>query len=295
MKPYLELLRPRHWIKNAAVLCALPFGMLQHGLACLPTLAAAFGAFCLAASAIYALNDVLDRREDLEHPAKRHRPVARGAVSPTAAMLMSAALAAGAMGLSTFIPDPTFRFEALVGGYLVLMVAYSIMLKHQVILDVIVIATGFVIRASAGAVAASVYISPWLIVCTFTLCLFLGFGKRRSEVSSIADAASAQKHRRTLASYTPDLLNQLLSMSATIALVTFLVYILDDDIETVFHKRRLIYTFPLAVYGIFRYAMVIESGTLTGPTEIILKDRGLFAVIGLWGMSCLAIVYFTRL
>lgn len=295
MSPYLALLRPRHWIKNAAVLCALPFGVLQHGLGCLPTLAAAFGAFCLAASAIYALNDVLDRREDLEHPKKRHRPVASGAVSPTAALILAAALAAGAMGLSFLIPDTHYRFQALIGGYLVLMVAYSVALKHQVILDVIIIATGFVIRASAGAVAVSVYISPWLIVCTFTLCLFLGFGKRRSEVSSIADEDSARKHRRTLALYTPDLLNQLLSMSATIALVTFLVYILDDDIDTVFEKRRLIYTFPLAVYGIFRYAMVIESGTLTGPTEIILKDRALFAVIGVWGLSCLAIVYFTRL
>ncbi len=292
MGVYVELLRIRQWIKNVAVLAALPFGWLEYQFACTADMALAFGAFCLASSAVYSFNDVLDRREDLLHPGKRNRPVARGAVSPPAAILFAAVLAAGAIALSFLVEDR--RFTACVAGYLVLMLAYTLFLKHEPILDVIIIACGFVLRTVAGAIAVGVYISPWLVVCTFTLCLFLGFGKRRSEIYALNDADVAAQHRKTLTRYSADLLNQLLSTSAGVALVTFMLYIMGTDSlpgqTVVFDKKPLLYTFPLVAYGLFRYAMLIESGEVTGPTDIILKDRILLAVVVLWMATSAAIV-----
>ena len=292
MGAYVELLRIRQWIKNVAVLAALPFGWLEYGFACSAAMALAFGAFCVASSAVYSFNDVLDRREDLIHPGKRSRPVARGAVSPSAAILFAAVLAVGAIALSFLIADR--RFAACAGGYLVLMLAYSLFLKHEPILDVIIIACGFVLRTVAGAIAVSVYISPWLVVCTFTLCLFLGFGKRRSEIYALNSADVAAQHRKTLTRYSADLLNQLLSTSAGVALVTFMLYLMGTEAlpgqTVVFDKRPLLYTFPLVAYGLFRYAMLIESGEVTGPTDIILKDRILLVVVVLWMATSAAIV-----
>lgn len=296
MTPYLELLRVRHWIKNAAVLTALPFGWLAHGLGCSGVMAIAVLAFCLASSAIYALNDVLDRQEDLHHPRKKDRPVARGAIRPAQALGMAGLLALAALGLGLLVPDG--RFVLCLSGYLLLMMAYSLHLKHEPILDVIIIACGFVLRAVGGALAVDVYISPWLIVCTFTLCLFLGFGKRRIEVYAINHAETAARHRATLMHYSADLLNQLLSTSAGIALVTFMLYIMDTERQpgqtVLIEKRPLLLTFPLVAYGLFRYAMLIEGGKVTGPTDIILKDRVLLAVILLWAAASGAIIFYSR-
>ncbi len=292
MGAYVELLRIRQWIKNVAVLAALPFGWLEYKLECSTDMALAFGAFCVASSAVYSFNDVLDRREDLLHPGKQNRPVARGAVSPSSASLFAVLLAIGAIAISYLIEDR--RFVACVGGYLVLMLAYTLFLKHEPILDVIIIACGFVLRTMAGAIAVGVYISPWLVVCTFTLCLFLGFGKRRSEIYALNKADVAAQHRKTLTRYSADLLNQLLSTSAGVALVTFMLYIMGTETlpgqTVVFDKKPLLYTFPLVAYGLFRYAMLIESGTVTGPTDIILKDRILLAVVVLWLATSAAIV-----
>ena len=297
MGPYVELIRTKQWIKNVAVLAALPFGWLEHGLGCTSEMLVALGAFCLASSAVYAFNDILDRHEDLLHPGKKNRPVARGAVTPAGAGIFALLLAAGAVGLSLILPGRLF--VACVVGYLVLMLAYTLYLKHEPILDVILIASGFVLRTAAGALAVDVYISPWLIVCTFTLCLFLGFGKRRSEVYAINHAADAAKHRKTLTQYSADLLNQLLSTSAGVALVTFILYIMDTEQQpgqtVVFEKRPLLCTFPLVAYGLFRYAMLIETGKVTGPTDIILKDRILLAVIVVWMLTSAIIILYAPL
>lgn len=292
MRRYLELLRAHHWIKNAAVLVALPFGWLEFGASCTTGMVLAVIAFCLASSAVYALNDVLDRAEDLHHPVKRNRPVARGAIAPGGALLFALLLALAALGVSLTVPGHGFLLA--VAAYLVLMIAYTLALKHQAVLDVIVIACGFVLRTVGGAAAVGVFVSPWLVVCTFTLCLFLGFGKRRSEVHTINHVEAAARHRRTLPSYTPDLLNQLLSTSAGVALVTFLLYIMDRDPlpgqTVVYEKRALLYTFPLVAYGLFRYAILVETGKVSGPTDIILKDRPLLVLILIWILTCSAII-----
>ncbi len=291
MGPYVELLRTKQWIKNVAVLAALPFGWLEHGMACTGSMIFAFATYCLASSAVYALNDVIDREEDLLHPGKKNRPVARGAVTPARALALAGILAMGSLAMSLLIADR--RFLLCVASYLALMLAYSVYLKREPILDVIIIASGFVLRTTAGAIAVSVYISPWLIVCTFTLCMFLGFGKRRSEIYAMNHSDTAARHRATLSQYSADLLNQLLSTSAGMALVTFMLYIMDTKSQTVvFDKQPLLFTFPLVAYGLFRYAMLIESGKVTGPTDVILKDRVLPVVILVWMLTSAAIILF---
>src|SRR5205085_2411530 len=149
------------------------------------------------------------------------------------------------------------------------------------------IALLFVLRAVAGAVAIDVPISEWLLVCTFMLCLFLGFGKRRCEVAAMNAAENGRRSRRVLDRYTPDLLNHLLSTSGGIAIITFLLYTLDSTTPSFVNKHRLLYTLPLVVYGIYRYAMLIESGQATGPTELIIKDAPFLGTVIIWAALAL--------
>lgn len=287
---YVQLMRPPQWVKNVVVLAGPAFGMkLVADAASLVHTALAFACFCLVSSAIYTINDVADREQDRFHPEKSARPVARGAISPPAAVLFGTVLAAVALLVAWFwLPGGCF---ALLAGYLVLMLVYSFGLKRLMILDVIAIAVGFVLRAWAGAEAVDVLVSPWLIVCTFTLCLFLGFGKRRCELAVIGNLEDAREHRVTLERYTPELLNHMISISAGIAVMTFLLYTMDPSHPAPFPKHHLVYTIPLVVYGVFRYAMLIESGRLTGPTDIIINDRPFLGTIILWTLVAAGIIY----
>lgn len=293
MHAYLRLIRPADWIKNCFVFAALVFGNQLSNTHALLLSVAAFFAFSFTASAGYVFNDILDRERDRHHPRKCRRPIASGEVTPqTASVLVVVLLAIAATLVFTVLPR---SFGAVLLGYLVLTLTYSIVLKHQMILDVIVIAVLFVLRAVGGAVAIQVEVSPWLLVCTFMLCMFLGFGKRRCEIAAIANAeGEAKSHRPLLDRYTPDLLNHLLSTSGGIAIVTFLLYTLDTSTPSSMspvHKHRLMYTLPLVVYGIYRYAMIIESGKATGPTELIIKDAPFLATVILWALIAMAMLY----
>jgi 4-hydroxybenzoate polyprenyltransferase len=242
-----------------------------------------FAAFCLAASACYVINDLADREADRGHPTKCKRPIASGAVSPGAAVVFAICLIGAAVGMSAaFLPvDATVAVVA----YFFLILAYSFALKRRPILDVIIIAIGFVLRAVAGAEAVDVRVSPWLIACTFTLCMFLGFGKRRCELATLQNADDAEAHRVTLRRYTPQLLNQLTSVSAGIAIMTFLLYTMDNNpavTQPPFRKDLLLYTLPLVAYGLFRYTMLVESGRYTGPTQIVSQDKGLLLTGVAW-------------
>lgn len=287
---YLQLLRPAQWVKNIFVFAGLVFGWKLSDPNAVVLAVLAFVCFCFVASACYIINDVIDRQQDLLHPSKRNRPIARGAVSPGAAGLVAALLVAAA-GLISTLGLPR-AFAAVLAAYLLLILAYSFFLKQRMILDVIAISIGFVLRALGGAVAVEVAVSQWLIVCTFTLCLFLGFGKRRCELAVMANNAQAARHRRTLEGYTLELLNHLLSISAGIAVVTFMLYTMESSRpEPPFPKWMLIYTVPLVIYGLFRYAMLIESGRVTGPTDIIINDRPLLATVVLWLIMSGLIIY----
>lgn len=288
MMKYLRLMRPVEWIKNVVVLAGPAFSLHIFE----PAVAIVFAAFCLVASASYVINDLIDREADRSHPTKRNRPIAAGEVSPAAGTVMSVVLVTGACLLCLPLPRPVL---GIVMGYFALILAYSCMLKKRPILDVIIIAVGFVLRAVAGAQAVSVHVSPWLIACTFTLCMFLGFGKRRCELATLTDRENAGAHRTTLLRYTPELLNHLTSVSAGIAIMTFLLYTMDTSAPAPpFRKDLLLYTLPLVAYGLFRYAMLIETGKFTGPTQIVKEDRALVLTSLVWALAVGGIIAWTR-
>jgi len=291
MLDYLRVLRPADWVKNVFVFAALAFGK-KIGESSADWLALlAFAAFCLTASAGYILNDIMDRDRDRMHPTKRNRPIARGAIrlSTATAMFVLLLTAAGIICVR-WLP---VNFWYVLASYLVLTVSYSFYLKQRMILDVLVIAVLFVLRALGGAYAIGVPVSYWLLICTFMLCMFLGFGKRRCEIRMIANEEDIRRHRPTLVRYTPDLLTHLLSTSAGIAIITFLLYTLDANSPSPFGERKqyLVYTLPLVVYGVFRFAMLSELGTATGPTELILRDRPFLGTLVLWSGLTAAILY----
>ena len=287
---FVDLLRPLQWIKNVVVFAGPAAGLTLASPAAFGQSCVAFMAFCLTASATYAVNDAIDRKADALHPTKRNRPIARGAIKPATAIVVAACLLILAIGMTLSLLNTTVT--AVVILYFVMTLAYSIELKRHVLLDVIIIATGFVLRAWAGSAAVGVTTSDWLIVCMFTLCMFLGFGKRRCELAMLKKTDNAGAHRPTLIRYTPDLLNHLITVSAGIAVVTFLLYTLDPTPSAVpIPKQQLFYTLPIVMYGIFRYAMVTELGVYAGPTEIVVKDKALLASILIWALLALAIVY----
>jgi 4-hydroxybenzoate polyprenyltransferase len=293
MLAYLRLVRPAEWTKNVFVFAALVFGGKLGDWHAIRLSLAGFVAFCMASSAGYVFNDVLDRDRDRLHPMKRNRPIASGAISITEACVVFVALLTAAIVIASRLPA---SFSATLYVYLILTVTYSLVLKHRMLLDVITIAVLFVIRAVAGACAIGILYSPWLLVCTFMLCLFLGFGKRRCEIAMLGGSEALHTHRKHLDRYTPDLLNQLLSTSGGLAIITFLLYTLAPEglgVPSPFGQSRhnLVYTLPLVVYGIYRYALLIESGKATGPTDLIIKDPPFLAAIGLWVVAAGCILY----
>jgi 4-hydroxybenzoate polyprenyltransferase len=287
---YVELIRPPQWLKNVVVFAGPAAGLKLLTPGSFGQAFVAFVAFCLTASAGYAINDIVDREADASHPTKRNRPVARGAIKPTTAAVIGCVLFVIAMALTLLLLNRAVA--VVVASYFLMTVAYSLTLKRRMIVDVIVIATGFVLRAWAGSLAVGVVTSEWLVACMFTLCLFMGFGKRRCELAMIGNLDEARQHRRTLLRYTPDLLNHLITVSAGIAVMTFLLYTVDNTTSPApFPKEHLFFTLPIVVYGIFRYAMLTELGLYSGPTEIVLKDKAMLGTILVWAAAALVIAY----
>lgn len=237
-----------------------------------------FAAFCLASSAIYALNDVLDRSEDAQHPSKRTRPVASGAVSVGTAVALGFLLASGAVVVAWHVGG---AFAATVAAYLVLMLAYILGLRRVAILDVLVIASGFVLRAYAGAVAIEVEASPWLLLCTLTLALFLGFAKRESERVVLGEAASAT---RPLAwgVYTRQTLAHMMTVSAGLAIVTYMLYTVSaETIARLGHAWMFLTVLPV-VYAVFRFYHMAVTGRASDPVDLVRRDPAFVAAIVTW-------------
>lgn len=285
LKAHIQLVRPAQWVKNIFVFAALGFSDKRYEPAAFVTASLAFIAFSLLSGAVYAFNDLRDARQDALHPTKRFRPVARGAIAPGGAALTAILLVVAGLALAYRLSSGFVLTSAV---YLVLNLLYSLGAKHVALLDVIIVAIGFVLRALGGAQALAVEVSAWLVICTFTLCLFLGFGKRRCELAMLTNG-EATSHRRTLAHYSPDLLNQLLSVTGGLAVITFLLYTLDPHTARTF--RPLIFTTPLVFYAVFRYAMVIERGEHPGPTDILINDRPFLLTAVLWIILTALILY----
>lgn len=290
MLAYLQLLRPHQWTKNVFLFAGLVFARKLDEPAAVLAAVYGFVCFCLLSSTVYVVNDLHDRQEDRLHPRKCKRPLASGAIGVAEAAGLAVGLVIAGLAGSYYLLGRAFLAVALF--YLVLQGLYTFVLKHQVLLDVVLIGLGFVMRAVAGAVAVQAPISPWLVTCTFTLCLFMGFSKRRCELNAMAEAQTdAGLHRKTLALYTPDLLNHMTTLAAGIAAVSFMLYATDKRTVDEFGTNYLIYTLPLVVYAIFRFAFLVEHGLVDGPTEVLLRDRPFQISILLWTMAVLVIIY----
>ncbi|MFP4106707.1 MAG: UbiA prenyltransferase family protein [Phycisphaerae bacterium] len=300
-KDLAKLIRPDHWVKNVIVLFPVVTAMKHDEPAAWALALLTAGAFCFASSGIYVLNDIFDRRADLAHPSKKDRPIASGRVAVRVGWLLiiGCLLLAGAVALATdFLIAPALgvgqwvRPVAFAGilVYVALQVVYTLRLKWLMLLDVICIALGFVIRAAAGAVVIRVAVSPWLFVLTFTLCMFMGFCKRRNENVSLADPTTAQRHRATLAAYTPELLGHLISVSAGIAIVSYLLYTVSPRTIDAFGTHWLVYTLPLVVYAIFRFAMLSMRGNYKDPTDLIFRDRPFQLAVLLWALLAVLVI-----
>lgn len=257
-------LRPKQWTKNAFLFPALVFSGMFTDLRSIGLSATAFAAFCLLSSTGYVLNDFLDREADRKHPKKRHRPIASGALPVPIALGEMIVCLAGGLGLSAWL-GPWFLTIALC--YLATTLSYSLWLKHVVILDVMLLASGFVWRTLAGAVAIGVHVSAWLFLCTAFLSLFLGFNKRRAELLQVGAGAGT---RRNLEEYSPQMLDEFQSIVTGATVLCYAMYAVMGP------TPWMTLTIPWVLYGIFRYIYLVDrEGEGGAPDETLLRDRGL--------------------
>jgi len=280
-------LRPDQWTKNLIVFAALIFAVKLLDPAALALASAAFLIFCVLSGCVYLINDVSDRESDRQHPLKRLRPIASGALGAGTALAWAIGLGAVALA-AAFALRPLFALAA--AAYLALFVLYTHTLKHVVILDVMSIAIGFVLRAVAGGLVIGVPVSDWLLVCTILLALFLGLAKRRHEITMLADGASG--HRRILEEYDPYLLDQMIAIVAAATLVVYIIYCASPETAERFGTELLVLTTPFPIYGIFRYLYLVHRKHGGGsPSDMLLRDRPLLGCVALWGIAVVLIIY----
>lgn len=284
-------LRPRQWTKNLIVLAGLIFGERLLDPAAVADATVAFAVFCLLSGVVYIVNDVRDREADRRHPRKSARPIASGALAVSTALVFAGLLTVVSLGVALLL---SFEFAVVAATYLVLLVLYSIWLKHLVILDVLTLALGFVLRAWGGAAAVSVVMSHWLLLLALLLALFLALSKRRAELVGLAD--DARHHRPALAEYSPQLLDQMVSVVTASTLLAYALYTIDPETVARFGTDRLIWTLPFPLYGIFRYLYLVHRRDGGGsPSEILVTDRPILACVLLWGAAIILLVYGPRL
>jgi len=280
-------LRPTQWIKNGFVLAALVFSLHLTDAAAVVRCLAAFVVFCLASSAAYVANDILDATRDAFHGDKQGRPIAAGRVSRQAASRLSAALAAAALaGAAALGPSMVL----CVAAFLALQAAYSLALKHVPVVDAVAIASGFVLRTAAGVVAAGARMSAWLFLATFLLALFLALAKRRSELVMLG--AEAPAHRPALDLYRRVPLDPVLALLAVMVVGLYAQYTLDAEVARRLGTGRLYLTVPFVVCGVFRYLFLIYGRDQGGnPTEALLGDKPLLAAVALWAAVVVVLIY----
>ena len=277
-RAYLELARPSHWVKNVFVLAGVVFG---HAWDDSTLLAAAFittFAFCLASSAVYAFNDSLDAEQDRDHPDKRDRPVARGAVSTREAFAIAGMLAAVSLAAALWVGVTA---AGIVAAYLALNIAYTLGLKRVPVVDVFVIAAGFMLRLLAGTSGIGVEPSQWLLACGFLLTLFLGFAKRRAELARLADDAA--QHRAVLDAYSTGFLDKAILVCVVGMVVTYAAYTVSPDTASLHGTGHLIVTLPWVLLGTFRYLFRLHfRGGGGDPAEEVIRDPVLAAAGAGW-------------
>ncbi len=283
----LLAMRPHQWAKNLFVVAALIFSRHLFDPAYVFQSSIAFGLFCFLSGAVYIFNDIQDLENDRQHPEKRHRPIASGQLRIPGAAAAACIVGLAALG-GAFWLDTRFGWVALT--YALLNLVYSTSLKHVVILDVMIIAAGFLLRAIGGAFVINVEISSWFILCTMLLALFLGFVKRRQELLLLEDGAA--NHRCILKEYSPQFLDQMIAIVTSGALVSYALYTMSPDVMQKLGTEYLNLTVPFVIYGLLRYLyLVYKKGQGGNPSSTILGDPSLVINGGLWLLTLVAVLY----
>lgn len=278
--------RPHHWIKNTFVFAPLIFsGRFTHIDMCLKA-TLAFISFCMASSAIYAVNDICDQEEDRRHPIKKFRPIADGAISPGSAIIMSGILFILGLTLASFLNWPLMLIVLI---YFIINIAYSISIKHIAILDVLTISAGFVLRIVGGGLSISVVPSYWLILCTVMISLFLGFTKRRVEL--LAVDIDKNNSRPVLKDYSISFLDQVIPIVTGTTILAYALYTVDEHTQMVLGTRAMLLTLPFVIYGLLRYIYIIyHLKQYADPTENLIRDIPTIINLLLWIMTSLFVV-----
>lgn len=282
VKGFILILRPRQWIKNLFLFAALLFSRNIDNPLYIITSFYAFLCFCMISSTVYIFNDIRDIEKDRKHPIKRKRPIAAGVLTRREAQILMLIMLPFSSALSFML---NYSFGFIVMAYLLNNVIYTLYVKNIVILDVMSIALGFILRVSAGAVVIGVAISPWLLLCTFLLALFLGFSKRRNELLIFQE--NAYNHRRILEHYSLEFIDNMLSIVTTSTLISYSMYTFYAS-----SNRRSMITILFVLYGIFRYQYIIYNKKMgESPEEIVLTDKPLAVDIMLWVLVSVVILY----
>lgn len=285
MKSLIKLLRPKHYIKNIFIFTPLFFSFSFGDPGKILLSVYAFIIFSMAASGIYIFNDLFDLEEDRQHPEKKHRPLASGQIKKKTAYIVMSALLLSALVLS-YIINLDFSFVLI--GYIIINVLYSINLKHISVLDIVIIALGFLLRVVAGGVVTGIEISMWLIIMTFLLAIFLGLAKRRDDVIL---SEKGLKTRKNVDGYNLEFINAAMVLMAGVIIVSYILYTVSIDIQQKFNTQNLFYSSFFVVVGILRYMQITFVENNSGnPTNLIYKDKFLQFIIILWILSFLFIV-----
>lgn len=280
-------MRPKQWAKNVFVLAALVFDAKLFAPSYLGRALAAFALFCAISSVVYLVNDLADIEKDRQHPTKRNRPLASGQLAPGVAVVAAVALIVITLPLA-YLLDKTFALLATI--YLVMMLLYSFWLKHIVIVDVFVVAAGFVLRVAAGVAVVHVErFSPWLYLCMILLALFIAISKRRHELVLLNEHAN--EHRAILDEYSLPLLDDMTRLVTACTAMAYSLYTFSAPNLPSNHTMML--TIPLVLYGLFRYMYLIHiKGEGGAPEELVFKDKPLLLAICIWGILCVVFLYF---
>jgi 4-hydroxybenzoate polyprenyltransferase len=287
-----ETMRPKHWIKNGVVFAALVFDVQLFLLQPFLRILAGFALLCLLSSTVYIFNDLADVEKDRLHPKKRLRPLASGRLNKGLAIAAALVLPLVAVPISFLLQ---WRFGVVACVYLITNILYSFWLKNVVIVDVLLVAAGYVLRVGAGVALITVErFSPWLYICVTLLALFMGFGKRRGELVLLGSGGSAGSSRRVLQEYTIPFLDELINLVSTATIMAYSLYTFSAPNLPDNHAMML--TIPFVMYGIFRYLYLIHiKGEGGAPDELVLTDRPLQFTFALWGLSAVLVLYLSKI
>ena len=289
--PVIRIVRPRQWVKNFFVFIPLFFGGQMSNTALLLDALTTFIAFSLAASSIYCLNDIVDVEADRQHPVKCHRPIASGQVSVSAAYALMAIMLILSMTVCPMLKGRSMAVGAVVLGYWIMNIAYCVWLKNFAIIDVCLIAFGFVLRILAGGLATGIEPSNWLVLMTFLLTLFLSFAKRRDDVLRME--ATGKPPRKNTIRYNLTFINQAITISASITLVCYIMYTVSPEVTARFNSHYIYLTTIFVLVGLLRYIQIAVVDKQSGdPTKVILRDRFTQLVVLAWMVSFLFIIYY---